>query len=215
MSIQSVTGTFDITPRAKDRWRTSSVWQHVEKIAHEISRIYGFSEIRTPIFERVELFQRSVGEVTDIISKEMYVFEDRSGRTLALRPEGTASVLRALVSEQGFMPLLAQRYFYIGPMFRYERPQAGRFRQFHQFGVEVFGVDAPEQDAEVIAMLLDFFNRLGLKNLTLHINSLGSEQARASFREGLLNYLRPFKEKLSKESQERLEKNPLYSSWSF
>lgn len=209
MSIQSVTGAFDITPRAKDRWRTSSVWHHVEQVAHEISRVYGFCEIRTPIFERVELFQRSIGDVTDVISKEMYVFEDRGGRTLALRPEGTASVLRALVSEQAFSPILTQRYFYIGPMFRYDRPQAGRFRQFHQFGVEVFGVDAPEQDAEVIAMLLDFFKRLGLQDLTLHINSLGSEQARASFREGLLQYLRPFKNVLSKESQERLERNPL------
>ena len=209
MSIQLVTGAFDITPMPKDRWRSSAVWHHVEQVAREVSRFYGFSEIRTPIFERVELFLRSVGEVTDIVSKEMYVFEDRGGRTLALRPEGTASVLRSLVSEQAFSPLLSQRYFYIGPMFRYDRPQAGRFRQFHQYGVEVFGVDAPEQDAEVIAMLLDFFQRLGLKNLTLHINSLGSEQSRAAFREGLLNYLRPFKDKLSKESQERLEKNPL------
>lgn len=209
MSIQSVTGVFDITPKAKEAWRSSSLWHHVEDVAREVARVYGVAEIRTPIFERYELFCRSVGNETDIVSKEMYVFKDRGGRDLALRPEGTASVLRALVSEQAFSPLLTQRYFYIGPMFRYERPQSGRFRQFHQFGVEIFGVDAPEQDAEVIGMLLDFYNRLGLKNVTLHINSLGSPSAREAFREGLVAYLLPYKNQLSKESQERIERNPL------
>ena len=209
MTIHAPTGVFDITPQAKDLWRTSAVWQHVEHVAKEVARAYGFSEIRTPTFEKVELFQRSVGDVTDIVAKEMYVFEDRGGRKLALRPEGTASVLRALIEEQSFTPLLSQRYFYIGPMFRYERPQAGRFRQHHQFGVEVFGIDAPQQDAELIAMLVDFYARLGITHLKVNLNSLGSLPAREAFREALVTYLKPMRHVLSEDSQARLEKNPL------
>ena len=209
MTIHAPTGVFDITPQAKEKWRASSLWQHVEQVAKEVARVYGFSEIRTPMFEKVELFQRSVGDVTDIVSKEMYVFEDRGGRKLALRPEGTASVLRALIEEQGFSSLLAQRYFYIGPMFRYERPQAGRFRQHHQFGVEVFGIPSPQQDAELIAMLLDFYLRLGISHLKVNLNSLGSLPAREAFRTALVDYLIPERKSLSQESQERLEKNPL------
>lgn len=209
MTIHAPTGVFDITPQAKDHWRTPGVWHHVEQMAREMARVYGFSEIRTPIFEKVELFQKSVGDVTDIVSKEMYVFEDRGGRKLALRPEGTASVLRALLEEQTFSPLLTQRYYYIGPMFRYERPQAGRFRQHHQFGVEVLGIKAPQQDAELIAMLYDFYTRLGIVHLKVHLNSLGSAPARDAFRTALVAYLTPKREKLSLDSKERLDKNPL------
>jgi histidyl-tRNA synthetase len=209
MTIHAPTGVFDITPHAKEEWRTSSVWQHVEQVAKEVARVYGFFEIRTPIFEKVELFQRSVGDVTDIVSKEMYVFDDRGGRKLALRPEGTASVIRALIEEQSFSSLLTQRYYYIGPMFRYERPQAGRFRQHHQFGVEVYGIKGPQQDAELIAMMQDFYVRLGISHMQVHINSLGSAPARESFRTALVQYLDPLKQKLSAESQERLVKNPL------
>lgn len=209
MTIHAPTGVFDILPRSKEPWKTSSLWQHVEKAARTIAHVYGCFEIRTPFFEKVELFHRSVGDVTDIVSKEMYVFEDRGGRKLALRPEGTASVLRALIEEQAFSPLIAQRYFYIGPMFRYERPQAGRFRQHHQFGVEIFGIDAPEQDAELIVMMNDFYARLGIERLKVNLNSLGSLAARDAFRKALVSYLIPFKSLLSKESQERVEKNPL------
>ncbi len=212
MTISAPTGVFDIVPipqSPQDVWCSSSLWRYVEKVASSIAHDYSFHEIRTPIFEKVELFQRSVGDVTDIVSKEMYVFEDRGERKLALRPEGTASVMRALIEHKLFSPLHDLRLFYIGPMFRYERPQAGRFRQHHQFGMEVIGVSSYEQDAEMIEALHSFYSRLDIPDLTVHINSLGSAQTRLKFRESLIAYMKPFSEKLSSESRVRLEKNPL------
>ena len=209
MSVQPLTGVFDILPVPKDPWRSTHLWQHVEHVCAQLASDYGFSEIRIPIFERVELFKRTIGDETDIVSKEMYVFQDRGGREIALRPEGTASVIRALVSEGIVGPVQALRYFYIGPMFRYERPQAGRFRQLHQFGVEVFGVGSPEQDAELIAMLLQLYRRLGLPHLNTYINSLGDAACRAAFRQALLGYLKGHISSMSEESQRRFERNPL------
>ncbi len=212
MTISAPTGVFDILPTVtspSELWRSSSLWHTVEKVAHSIAHDYGFHEIRTPIFERVELFQRSVGDVTDIVSKEMYVFEDRGGRKLALRPEGTASVMRALIEHQLFQPVHDLRLFYIGPMFRYERPQAGRFRQHHQFGMEVVGVSSYEQDAEMIEALYSFYKRLHIPQLSVYVNSLGGKEARARFKDALISYLIPHKARLSEESQIRLEKNPL------
>jgi histidyl-tRNA synthetase len=210
MAIQSPTGVFDILPVVpKEPWRAVHLWQYVEDVCKQLAFDYGFSEIRTPMFERAELFVRSIGDETDVVSKEMYIFKDRGDRELALRPEGTASVIRALVAEGVFTPVHALRYFYIGPMFRYERPQAGRFRQHHQFGVEVFGVGAPEQDAELIAMMMQLYHRLGLPHLKAYINSLGDSVCRAKFREALLQYLAAHLSVMSEDSQRRFERNPL------
>jgi len=210
MDIQIPTGLFDILPVVpKEPWRAAHLWQFVEDICKHLAIDYGFSEIRTPLFERADLFIRSIGDETDVVSKEMYIFEDRGGRKLALRPEGTASVIRALVEEGTFSPVHAMRYFYIGPMFRYDRPQAGRYRQFHQFGVEVFGVSAPEQDAELIAMMIQLFRRLGLPHLKAYINSLGDGECRAKFREALISYLSSHLSSMSEDSQRRFDRNPL------
>ncbi len=210
MAIPSPTGVFDILPIVpNDPWRAVHLWQHVEGVCRQLASDYGFSEIRTPMFERAELFLRSIGDETDVVSKEMYIFEDRGGRHLALRPEGTASVIRALVAEGVFTPVHALRYFYIGPMFRYDRPQAGRFRQFHQFGVEVFGVGAPEQDVELIAMMMQLYDRLGIPHLKAYINSLGDPVCRATFREALIKYLSGHFSAMSEDSQRRFDKNPL------
>jgi len=210
MDFQSPTGVFDILPSVpKDPWREIHLWEYVERTCRELARVYGFSEIRTPIFERASLFQRSVGEDSDIVMKEMYVFKDLGGRELALRPEGTATIMRALLEAGNFTPTHSQRYFYIGPMFRYERPQAGRFRQHHQFGTEVIGIAAPEQDAEMIAMLMQLFKRLGLPHLKVYINSLGVKDSRAKFRDALFEYLSAHRKSLSEDSLERLERNPL------
>jgi histidyl-tRNA synthetase len=210
MAIQSPTGVFDILPVVPNEpWREVHLWQYVENMCRQLASDYGFSEIRTPLFERAELFIRSIGDETDVVSKEMYIFEDRGGRQLALRPEGTASVIRALVAAGSFSPIHALRYFYIGPMFRYERPQAGRFRQHHQFGVEVFGIEAPEQDAELIAMMMQLYHRLGLPHLKAYINSLGDPLCRTQFREQLLKYLSGHLSKMSEDSQRRFDKNPL------
>ncbi len=210
MSIQLPTGVFDIVPSAPDdQWREVHLWQYVEGVCRQVAADYGLSEIRTPIFERSELFKRSVGVETDIVSKEMYLFQDRGGRELALRPEGTASVIRSLVSSGNFSPVTALRYFYIGPMFRYERPQAGRFRQHHQFGVEVFGISAPEQDAELISLVMHLYQRLGLPHLKAFINSLGDAGCRSRFREALLAYLSDHVKNMSEDSQRRFERNPL------
>lgn len=210
MTIQSLTGVFDILPEVReDEWRSVHLWQYVEAVCRQLAADYAFSEIRTPMFERVELFKRSIGDETDIVSKEMYVFQDRGGREIALRPDGTASTIRALVSEGKFSPVQALRYFYIGPMFRYERPQAGRFRQLHQFGVEVFGNNSAEQDAEMIVMLMNLYRRLGLPHLKAHINSLGDAECRLKFREALLGYLRNHVSSMSEDSQRRFDRNPL------
>ena len=158
MKLQSIRGVKDILP--EEIWK----WQWVESVAHEIFSRYGFNEIRIPIFEDTRLFSRSIGETTDIVEKEMYTFEDRSGDSVTLRPEGTASVVRAYIEHKMYAPPSVSKMFYIGPMFRYERPQAGRLRQFYQIGVEAMGSPSPSIDVEVMTMLLEFFNALGLKD---------------------------------------------------
>ncbi len=209
MDIGTLPGVFDILPKAKDLWRSSYLWQYVEAVCRKLAHDYALSEIRTPLIERADLFCRAVGEETDIVAKEMYVFQDRGGREIALRPEGTVSVMRALIENNEFTPIQTMRYFYIGPMFRYDRPQAGRYRQHHQFGVEIVGIEAPEQDAEAIAMMMQLFSRLGLPHLTAHINSLGNATSRANFREALLKYLEAHIGSMSEDSQRRFVRNPL------
>lgn len=210
MDIACPTGTFDILPRdPKEKWREAHLWQFVETLMREHAKVYGCQEIRTPIFERTELFTRSVGDATDIVSKEMYTFLDRGERSMSLRPEGTASVMRAFI-EKGLQGLGAvQRFFYIGPMFRYERPQSGRFRQHHQFGVEIIGAHQAEQDAELIEMVYSLYEKLGLKNLKVFVNCLGDKEARSQFRAHLQDYLKPKMAELSEESQRRFSTNPL------
>jgi len=203
-SIKAPRGTADILPA--DSWK----WQSVESIARQVARLYHFQEIRTPIFEYTELFHRGVGETTDIVSKETFTFTDRGGDSITLRPEGTAGVVRAVIENN----LIAQegsraKVFYIGPNFRYERPQKGRLRQHWQFGVEAFGIAQPEQDVECILLQLDFYRRCGLKDFVLHINSLGDAESKTRYRDALVRFLTPQKSSLSEDSQRRLTENPL------
>ena len=203
-------GVFDIIPLdSKDAWKSSYLWAFVEQTIRETARDYGYQEIRTPLFERTELFQRSVGDTSDIVSKEMYTFEDKGGRSLSLRPEGTAPVMRAFIEHQLHQAAPTQKLFYIASMFRYERAQAGRYRQHHQFGAEAIGNATPEQDVELIDLLYTLYQRLGLKNLTLFINSIGNSESRQAFRHALKVYLAPHFSLLSPESQARLDVNPL------
>jgi histidyl-tRNA synthetase len=202
MKIEAPKGTADILPA--ESWK----WQAVEAIARQTAELYHFSEIRTPIFEHTELFHRGVGETSDVVSKETYTFVDRGDRSITLRPEGTAGVVRAMIESN----LLAQegsrqKVYYIGPNFRYEKPQKGRLRQHHQFGVEAFGIAGPEQDVECILLQLDFYQRCGLKDLKLKINSLGDAESKARYRDALVEFLRG--KDLSEDSQRRLETNPL------
>ncbi|HUD73232.1 MAG TPA: histidine--tRNA ligase [Dongiaceae bacterium] len=201
--IEAVKGTRDILPGEVERW------QHVEARAREVFARFGFREIRTPIFEATELFTRGVGETTDIVAKEMYTFEDRKGRSLTLRPENTAPVARALIEAGRFRGGELHRLYYIGPMFRYERPQKGRTRQFAQIGVEALGSDHPAVDAKTLQMLMQFLASLGLAALELQINSVGDEVCRPAYRERLLAELRPRREQLCADCQRRLETNPL------
>ncbi len=184
-------------------------WQYVENMLRELCRQFGYEELRTPIFEETELFQRGVGDTTDIVQKEMYTFEDAGGRSVTLRPENTASAVRAYVENKMFAGAQPTKLFYIGPMFRYERPQAGRFRQFHQFGIECFGASSPAADAEIIVLAWEFYHRLGLKNLELNVNSVGCPDCRPVYRKALQDFLRPNLDKLCGTCQERFEKNPL------
>ena len=183
-------------------------WQRVETALREVSRRYGYREIRTPIVERTELFRRSIGEQTDIVEKEMYTFTDNNGESLTLRPEATASCVRA-GNEHGLLYNQTQRLWYVGPMFRHERPQKGRQRQFHQFGVEAIGSDNPEQDAEVISLGWSVLKSFGLDNLELKISSIGSQYCRDNFKTKLISYLNPFINQLSEASRTILKKNPL------
>jgi histidyl-tRNA synthetase len=204
MSIQIPRGTQDILPGTVEKW------QYIEEKAKEICTNYQYKEIRTPVFESSELFTRGVGDTTDIVQKEMYIFEDRGGRNLALRPEGTASVVRSFVENKMFgNPNQPTKLFYSGPMFRYERPQAGRYRQFVQFGVEALGSEDPAIDAEVISLAMAIYQKIGLKNLKLVINSLGDSQSRLSHREALINHFKPSIGEFCSDCQSRLEKNPL------
>lgn len=210
MTIPIPPGVFDLLPLdADDAWRETHLWNYVEGVCRRTAMEYGFQEIRTPMFERIELFKRGVGEGTDIVSKEMYTFEDRGGRHLALRPEGTAPVMRAFIEKQLHNQSSIHKLFYIAPMFRYERQQAGRYRQHHQFGVEVIGVSAPQQDAEMIDLALSLYQRLGLKDLKASINSLGTPACRVKYRELLKDYLKIHFNELSVDSQTRFEVNPL------
>ena len=214
MTFSAPKGLFDILPASAlpkdgDQWRHSERWHHLEDTIRSVARCYGFSEIRTPIFEKTELFQRGVGDSSDIVNKEMYTFEDKGKRLMTLRPEGTASVMRAYLEERLQNERAVQKLFYIGPMFRYERPQAGRYRQHHQFGIEAIGYAAPEQDAEVIDLLYTLLCRLGLKNLRVKLNSIGSADCRQGFRDRLRSYLQPHLASLSADSQQRFETNPL------
>lgn len=185
------------------------VWQYVEQMIRQTVRSYGYDEIRFPIVEMTELFKRSIGEVTDIVEKEMYTFEDRNGDSLTLRPEGTACCVRA-GNQHGLLYNQEQRLWYMGPMFRHERPQKGRYRQFHQFGLEVFGMQGPDIDAEVILISARFWQQLGLTPyVRLEINSLGSNEARAAYRDTLVAYLEAHKELLDEDSLRRLYSNPL------
>mgnify|MGYP001338249403 FL=1 len=201
--VKSIKGTHDILPnQTKD-------WQELEMQVHKTSNLYGYSEIRTPIIETASLFNRGVGEETDIVSKEMYSWEDKDKSIISLRPELTAPVVRSYIQHNlgGQSPL--QRLYYIGPSFRRERPQKGRQRQFHQFGVEAIGSANPEQDAEVISLGWDILKSFGIKSLELKLSSIGSKSCRENFKSELVKYLNPFIPKLSEVSQRRLEKNPL------
>lgn len=201
--IRSVKGTRDLLPPE------TAAWAAVEAAARRVFQTYGYREIRTPILEETDLFVRSVGESTDIVGKQMYSFRDRKGRSLTLRPESTASVVRAFVEHGMFNEPLPVRLYYLGPQFRYERPQRGRYRQFHQIGAELIGDPGPHSDAEVILMLLRFLSELGFERLVVQLNTVGDEPSRAAYRQGLLEFLTPHRERLSPDSRRRLEVNPL------
>lgn len=201
-SIQTVRGMHDILPDESHRW------QFFEEVVRNVMRSYGYNEIRTPLLESTDLFCRSIGEVTDIVEKEMYTFEDRNGDMLTLRPEGTASCVRSGI-ENGFLHNQVQRLWYAGPMFRHERPQKGRYRQFHQFGVEAFGMSGADIDAELILISARLWKLLGLNDLRLEINTLGSQQARADYRKLLVEYFEDNREALDDDSLRRLSTNPL------
>jgi len=183
-------------------------WQLLEKLVRDVLGSYGYNEIRFPVVEKTELFKRSIGEVTDIVEKEMYTFEDRNGDSLTLRPEGTASCVRAGI-QNGLLHNQTQRLWYLGPMFRHERPQKGRYRQFHQIGVEAFGMEGPDLDAEHILITSRLWEKLGLNGLELQINSLGTSEARAKYRGKLVEYFETHVEELDDDSQKRLKTNPL------
>jgi len=201
--IQAIRGMNDILPAQ------SPVWQYLEGTVKETLASYGYDEIRMPIVEQTNLFKRSIGEVTDIVEKEMYTFEDRNGDSLTLRPEGTASCVRAC-EEHGLLYNQTQRLWYTGPMFRHERPQKGRYRQFYQIGVETFGMATADIDAELILMTARLWQQLGLQDaVTLQLNTLGSSEARARYRDALVEYLSARKDQLDEDSQRRLETNPL------
>jgi len=201
--IQAIRGMNDILPTQ------SPLWQKVEAVLRSSVAAYGYSEIRTPIVENTDLFKRSIGEVTDIVEKEMYTFEDRNGDSLTLRPEGTASTVRA-GNEHGLLYNQEQRLWYMGPMFRHERPQKGRYRQFHQFGVEIYGIGSADIDAEVLMLSARLWEKLGItEHVTLELNTLGDPAERAAYREALIAFLEQHKDKLDEDSQRRMYSNPL------
>jgi histidyl-tRNA synthetase len=205
MDYQKPKGTADLLPG------TTNVWEKVEAKAREVFRQFGYRGIRTPMFEDYHVFSRNVGDTSDIVEKEMYDFHDKGDRHIALRPEGTAGVVRAYVENKLYGPEYPKPYkvYYMGPMFRYERPQSGRQREFHQIGVEALNNESPQIDVEVIAMAMTLFKQFGVPNVKLVINTLGDKQVRKDYREALINYLKPHYDELSKDSQERLYKNPL------
>jgi histidyl-tRNA synthetase len=201
-TLQAIRGMNDILPQQ------SHVWQFAEDSIRSVLESYGYQEIRMPVVEKTELFKRSIGEVTDIVEKEMYTFEDRNGDSLTLRPEGTAGCVRACI-QHGLVGNQVQRLWYTGPMFRHERPQKGRYRQFYQVGVEVFGLQGPDIDAELLMLTARLWKRLGLRAVTLQLNSLGTAAARTSFRQALVDYLSARQQQLDDDSRRRLDSNPL------
>ena len=203
MKIQAPRGTNDILPQ------DAAVWQHLESKARDIFSAYNYQEIRTPIFENTDLFQRGIGEATDIVEKEMYTFEDKGGRSITLRPEGTASVIRSFLENKIYGQAQPTKYYYIGPMFRYERPQSGRFRQFHQLGVEAIASNDPALDAEIISLGMRLLQSFGLDELELHLNSVGCSKCRPDYVKKLKGYLNEHKEELCDNCQERIDRNPL------
>lgn len=196
-------GTSDIMPNEVKKW------QYLERVFRDLCREYGYSEIRTPVFEHTELFERGVGGTTDIVEKEMYTFTDRGRRSITLRPEGTASAARAYLEERLYAGPQPVKLFYEGPMFRYDRPQAGRYRQFHQFGVEVFGSNDPAVDAEIMIMTMDFYRRLGLRGVELQVNSVGCPRCRSDLRKELEEYFKPYLKQICSDCRRRLSRNPL------
>jgi histidyl-tRNA synthetase len=201
-AIQAIRGMNDLLPETLARW------QRIEQCAISVLSAYGYREIRFPILEKTELYRRSIGEVTDIVEKEMYTFEDRNGDSLTLRPEGTAGCVRAGI-ENGLLHNQVQRLWYAGPMFRHERPQKGRYRQFHQIGVETFGLATPDADAELILISARLWRELGIRGLELQLNTLGTPAARAAYRQVLVDYLRGHHGQLDDDSRRRLDMNPL------
>jgi histidyl-tRNA synthetase len=204
MAFSKPKGTYDVLPAE------SGKWQFVERVVREVARVYNVHEIRTPIFESSELYHRSAGETSDVVSKETYDFEDRGGRSMTLRPEGTAGVVRSFIENKSYVKTSIQKMFYIGQMFRYERQQKGRYRQHMQFGVEAFGSDSPLVDVEIISMACLVLEKLGLDhNVKVKLNSLGSDASRALYREALVEHFTAYKEDLCSDCQVRFEKNPL------
>lgn len=202
-NIQAIRGMNDYLPGE------TAIWQRIEGTLKNVLGSYGYSEIRLPIVEQTPLFKRAIGEVTDVVEKEMYTFEDRNGDSLTLRPEGTAGCVRAGI-EHGLLYNQEQRLWYIGPMFRHERPQKGRYRQFHQLGVEVFGLQGPDIDAELIMLTARWWRALGIsQHVSLELNSIGSLEARANYRDALVAYLEQHKEKLDEDCKRRMYTNPL------
>ncbi|WP_314737952.1 histidine--tRNA ligase [Limosilactobacillus urinaemulieris] len=205
MEYQKPKGTADLLPG------TTNLWEKVEEVAREVFDQFGYRGIRTPMFEDYNVFSRNVGDTSDIVEKEMYDFHDKGDRHIALRPEGTAGVVRAYVENKLYGPEYPKPYkvYYMGPMFRYERPQSGRQREFHQIGVEALNNESPQIDVEVIAMAMRLFKRFGVPNVKLTINTLGDKQVREDYREALINFLKPHYDELSSDSQERMYRNPL------
>ncbi|MCH9621227.1 MAG: Histidine--tRNA ligase [Chlamydiia bacterium] len=208
MLKKRVKGCYDLYPRSKESWQDPQIWSYVYETISKITKLYGFEELSTPSFEYTEVFTRSSGEESDIVSKEMYTFLDKKGRSLSLRPELTAPAIRAYI-ENGGMEEKVSKLFYKGPCYRYDRAQKGRYRQFNQFGIEVIGVKDPLIDVEVISMLIHFFEDLGIKKTTLLINSIGSPECRKKYSEELVSFLSSKKDQLSEDSKRRLETNPL------
>ncbi|MEG0368137.1 MAG: histidine--tRNA ligase [Coprobacillus sp.] len=204
MAYSAARGTVDILPEE------SGKWQQLEQLIRTICANYNVKEMRTPIFEHAELFTRAVGDTTDVVSKEMYTFEDKKGRAISLRPEGTAGIARAYVEHKLYaLPEKLQKMYYMGPMFRYERPQSGRQRQFHQFGVEMIGLESAYVDVECMVMAVTVVEALGLKNVKLHINTLGDQESRDAYRVALKKHFEPVLGELCNDCQTRYEKNPL------
>ena len=200
---QAPKGTQDLLPPK------SGEWQAVEEVMRSEAALHGFGEVRTPVFEHTELFLRSVGDTTDVVEKQMYTFNDKGGRSITLRPEGTAGAVRAMLEHALYNAGLPVKLYYLTSCYRYEKPQAGRLREFHQFGVEMFGAAAPVADAEVICLAKSIFDRLGVKNLTLELNSIGCPECRAKFHQALKEYFEGYRDQLCETCLSRLERNPM------